>query len=77
MQLSHALKDARLALDAAEETQLPILAAIADCWDEAAAEGFAGVTWRRSMPGWREDRLADSNAKKGASLRNCCAFPEC
>ena len=42
MQLSHALKDARLALDAAEDTQLPILAAIADCWDEAAAEGFAG-----------------------------------
>ncbi|HHS9596363.1 NAD(P)-dependent oxidoreductase [Raoultella planticola] len=41
MQLSHALKDARLALDAAEDTPLPILATIADCWDEAADEGYA------------------------------------
>ncbi|MRT48658.1 NAD(P)-dependent oxidoreductase [Raoultella sp. RIT712] len=41
MQLSHALKDAKLALDAAEGTELPILAKIADCWDEAAGEGFA------------------------------------
>ncbi|WP_434641133.1 NAD(P)-dependent oxidoreductase [Klebsiella sp. I138] len=41
MQLSHALKDARLALDAAEDTELPILSKIADCWDEAIEEGFA------------------------------------
>ena len=41
MQLAHALKDARLALDAAEDTPLPILATIADCWDEAADEGYA------------------------------------
>jgi 3-hydroxyisobutyrate dehydrogenase len=41
MQLSHALKDARLALEAAEDTQLPILATIADCWDDAADEGYA------------------------------------
>ncbi|UYB60024.1 NAD(P)-dependent oxidoreductase (plasmid) [Klebsiella michiganensis] len=41
MQLSHALKDANLALDAAESMELPILSKIADCWDEAAAEGYA------------------------------------
>ena len=42
MQLSHALKDAKLALDAAEATSLPILSKIADCWDDAAEEGYAG-----------------------------------
>ncbi|HBM2987442.1 TPA: NAD(P)-dependent oxidoreductase [Klebsiella aerogenes] len=41
MQLNHALKDANLALDAAEGTELPILSKIADCWDEAAAVGYA------------------------------------
>ncbi|ROS03008.1 NAD(P)-dependent oxidoreductase [Raoultella terrigena] len=42
MQLGHALKDANLALDAAEDTELPILSKIADCWEEAAADGYAG-----------------------------------
>lgn len=42
MQLSHALKDANLALDAAGATHLPILSKIADCWDDAIEEGYAG-----------------------------------
>jgi len=41
MQLVHALKDAYLALDAAEYIELPILSKIADCWDEAATAGYA------------------------------------
>ena len=42
MQLSHALKDVNLALDAAEDTDLPVLSKIADCWDEAVKAGYAG-----------------------------------
>jgi 3-hydroxyisobutyrate dehydrogenase len=72
MQLSHALKDARLALEAAEDTQLPILATIADCWDDAADEIC------RSRPGigvcsWRDGRQPSNNAKKSRAYVNSCA----
>ncbi len=53
MQLSHALKDARLALDAAEDYAVADPATIADCWDEAADEGMPIVTASVCMPGWR------------------------
>lgn len=43
MQLSHALKDANLALDAAGEIELPILTKIADCWDDAADNGYSDL----------------------------------
>ncbi|WP_159867161.1 MULTISPECIES: hypothetical protein [unclassified Raoultella] len=41
MQLSYALKDANLALEEAEGTELSILNKIADFWDEAAADSYA------------------------------------
>lgn len=43
MQLVHALKDANLALDAAETINLPVLSKIGVCWDNAAEAGYASL----------------------------------
>jgi len=42
MQLAHALKDAKLALEQASPATMPALDKIASLWQQAVAEGFAG-----------------------------------
>ncbi|EGI25804.1 6-phosphogluconate dehydrogenase, NAD-binding [Escherichia coli TA206] len=58
MKLSLALKDANLALDAAEEVELPVLTRISDYWSRAVREGYADYDLA-AVYAWLADKRPD------------------
>ncbi|GAA3888134.1 NAD(P)-dependent oxidoreductase [Gibbsiella dentisursi] len=58
MQLTHALKDAKLALTLAPPTTMPVLDKIADLWQEAVEDGF-GAQDLSSVYQWLDNQSSE------------------